>query len=157
MGMLFFARCVDKGLFLLVGYALVATGLFLVGPSRLLHLPDSLSLMQAGMFVIGVGKAPLASFATTYAMEKAGQCFPEQMEGVKVHISVFTILAPSLGGLSMPLLSSLLYTGIGFARTTDILALCLSCVSVLFLLHYITDKKAQSFSPSLKVPLLNNS
>ena len=52
----------DKRLFLIVGHFLLGLAPFLIGPSRLLHLPDSASLVGVGLFLGGGGRGVITCF-----------------------------------------------------------------------------------------------
>ena len=70
----------DKYFFILVGYLLLTVGTFLTGPSKLLGLPNSLSLMKAGMCVCGVGVAPLMSLGSVFAYQSGEKEFPQSSD-----------------------------------------------------------------------------
>ena len=55
LALLFVPTKVRKTLFILVGSFIIVVGSLLVGPSKLLGLPNSLTLMRTGMWTAGTG------------------------------------------------------------------------------------------------------
>ena len=78
--MLFVPHQTNKAPFILVGFLILTIGCFLTGPSNLLGLPNSLSLMRAGMVSAGVGRALISSFQSAYTMKSGEQPFREEGE-----------------------------------------------------------------------------
>ena len=71
LSLLFVPTKVRKTLFILVGNFIIVIGSLLAGPSKLLGLPNTLTLMRTGMWTAGTGRALMESFSSGY-MEKHG-------------------------------------------------------------------------------------
>lgn len=71
LALLFVPNKVRKTLFILIGNFIIVAGCFLVGPSKLFGLPNTLKIMKLGMWIAGAGRALMQSFSSGY-MEKYG-------------------------------------------------------------------------------------
>ena len=63
-----FADKMNYRLFVSIGLICLAVGCFLMGPSELLRLPDSLNVMRAGFVVGGTGKGLVQCLAYPLAV-----------------------------------------------------------------------------------------
>ena len=75
--MLFVPHSINKTNILLIGAFLLSLGSFLSGPSKILGLPDVLSVVLIGVTAAGVGKGLILCFFWGYILKSGIARYPE--------------------------------------------------------------------------------
>ena len=68
-GLLFVPERTPKLPFLIAGSVILGVAPFLIGPSRLFQIPDTLEVQKAGLVLGGLGKALTVSFVTAWGCD----------------------------------------------------------------------------------------
>ena len=68
----------DKRPILLTSYFVLFVAPLMVGPSQFLHFPNSPTLIGGGLFLLGMGQAPLSTYTVTEAIEGGTIKFPDE-------------------------------------------------------------------------------
>lgn len=118
---------------------LLALAAFTIGPSQILHLPNSTSLIGVGLFLGGGGRGIIACFTVVEAITGGVKQFPAHESRVSdIVSSVYTLW----GGISMlvfPVIGSGLTEAWGFSRAMEVIGLCLLLSTAIYTSSTIID------------------
>ena len=67
----------DKQIIIVLSCLMLTIAPLLIGPSHLIRFPNSPELVGVGLFLGGVGRAPLISFTVVEAIDGATSRFPD--------------------------------------------------------------------------------
>ena len=106
----------DKRILLLISYFVLFIAPLMVGPSHLLHLPNSPALIGVGLFLIGVARAPVLSFTVTEAIEGGKIKFPDEKIRVTDYVASIYCFVDGVSLTVFPIVGSALSEYLSFER-----------------------------------------
>ena len=106
----------DKRIVLLLSYFILFVAPLMVGPSQLLHLPNSPVLIAIGLFLIGVARAPILSFTVTEAIEGGTIKFPDEKIIVADYVASIYCFVDGVSLTVFPIVGSALSEYLSFER-----------------------------------------
>ena len=118
---LFFVKLMSPRSLILCGSVVIFISLFLIGPSFLLGLGNSILLLQVGLGVLGAAFNYAFSPVVSDLMKGINEQYPWASNPEK--LSLLYLASRSLGYWMGPFLGSILYEQFNFALTCDLFAI----------------------------------
>ena len=144
IGLLFVPERTPKLPLIVTGSFFLAVSPFLIGPSRLFGIPDTLSVQQAGLVIGGLGKALVMSFVYGWGCDSAASIFPNEVEEANnVFAELYSVFFP-LSIAILPLLGSGLNKSIGFEYAMEVIGSLLGIFAILLVIFFLTNNKSTS-------------
>lgn len=140
IGLMFVPERTPKLPFLITGCVLLGASPFLIGPSLIFHLPDTLDIMKVGLVLGGLGKAFAMSFVIPWGCEAIRNAFPEEEEEATNKFITINCLVAPVSFLTLPNLAALLNHKFGFSPAMDVFGVILSLFAVSFIGYSILSQ-----------------
>ena len=159
-GLLFFGQIVtgvislgipenrDKRPVLLVSYFLQFTAPLMVGPSEVLHFPNTPGLVGGGLFLGGGGRGLMVGFTASEAILGASRVFSDHQTRISDLVSSLYCFADGLAMTIFPIIGSALTEHLGFGRAQEVIGLLVLMVFILFLISSVCDWRRESLRES---------
>ena len=113
---------IERRLILILNFALSCLAYLCVGPSELIHLPDTLTIMAIGQVLAGLTYTTGVCLSLPEMADGVMKQFPGQEREVNNLSSAICLLANGIGQFLGPMTGSLLEEKIGFKHTTTVTA-----------------------------------
>ena len=115
----------------------------MVGPSELLHLPNSPILIAVGLFLIGIGIGPLSIYTVTEAIEGGMMKFPNEKTKVTDNVASIYCFGDAVSLIIFPIVGSALSESLSFERSQEIMPFLLLIVFIVSLISTVYDKRRE--------------
>jgi len=129
-----YTKWVPKRGVILIGFAVLALGMFFIGSSPLLKVPEEIMFVVIGLMMEGAGLAMTIVPIFPEMLESVEERYPQYLGGAElsnVSAGMFNS-ALGVGEAIGPVVSSLLNSRIGFRGSQDVLGLIVSGFCVIY-------------------------
>jgi MFS family permease len=139
---------VRKAGVIFLGYLIVTIAMFLIGPSKVLNLPEYTTITLAGLTIFGLGCGMIIIPVLPDMIEATEQRHPgTDMDQLHNSISGLFIAAQGLGETLGPILGSIFENKYTFRPAVDLLSIILFSFMIIY---FFVCGRLQMFEPPIK-------